>query len=247
MISFVPFLAEMWGKAVEGMIWLMNSFIERTDRIPWAVTDGIQITIPQSIFIFGAIIFGSIWLLNRNKQMLFVSVLSIIGYIGLRSIDIMQVNQQQKLIVYNVPKHTAIDVVEGRNYLFYGDSSLLEEGFLRNFHLRPSRIVNRMSPGILKSVVINENLINSSSKNIIVLDHPLPYEKPVEKTPADVIIITKNPKLYINQLRDHYNFNLLVFDATNPLWKIRLWKKDCDSLHLRHYSVPEQGAFEMDL
>jgi competence protein ComEC len=104
-----------------------------------------------------------------------------------------------------------------------------------------------MSPGILKSVVINENLINSSSKNIIVLDHPLPYEKPVEKTPADVIIITKNPKLYINQLRDHYNFNLLVFDATNPLWKIRLWKKDCDSLHLRHYSVPEQGAFEMDL
>ncbi len=247
MISFVPFLAEMWGKAVEGMIWLMNSFIERTDRIPWAVTDGIQITIPQAIFIFGAIIFGSIWLLNRNKQMLFVSVLSIIGYIGLRSIDIMQVNQQQKLIVYNVPKHTAIDVVEGRNYLFYGDSSLLEEGFLRNFHLRPSRIVNRMSPGILKSVVINENLINSSSKNILVLDHPLPYEKPVEKTQADVIIITKNPKLYINQLRDHYNFNLLVFDATNPLWKIRLWKKDCDSLHLRHYSVPEQGAFEMDL
>jgi competence protein ComEC len=247
LLSFIPFLAELWGKAVEWMIWIMNSFIERTDRIPWAVTDGIQITIPQSLFIFGTIIFGAIWLLQRNKQMLFASALSLIGYIGLRSIDVMQVNQQQKLIVYNVPQHTAIDIVEGNNYIFYGDSSLLADGFLRNFHLRPSRIVNRISAGVLPSIKIQENLIKSTSKKVIILDQPLSYEKSEKKTSADVIIITKNPRLYINQLTNHYKFNLLVFDATNPLWKIRLWKKDCDSLHLRHYSVPEQGAFEMDL
>ncbi len=245
--SFIPVLGELWGKAVEWMIWIMNLFIERTDRIPWAVTDGIQITIPQSLFIFATLIFGAVWLLRRNKQMLFAAGISMIGYVGLRSIDIFKVNQQRKLIVYNVPQHTAIDVVEGSNYTFYGDSSLLEDGFLRNFHLRPSRIVNRMNAGILNSVFIDENRIQSNEKKIIVIDEALPYETPAEKVNADVIVITKNPKLYINRLKEHYNFGLLVFDATNPLWKIRLWKKDCDSLHLRHYSVPDQGAFEMDL
>jgi competence protein ComEC len=38
-----------------------------------------------------------------------------------------------------------------------------------------------------------------------------------------------------------------VFDSSNPLWKIREWKKQADSLHLRHHSVPEQGAFQMAL
>lgn len=245
--SFIPSLAELWGKAVEWMIWIMNSFIERTDRIPWSVTDGIQITIPQSLFVFGAIIFGSIWLLRKNKQMLFAASLSLIGYIGLRSFDLIKVNEQQKLIVYNVPQHTAIDIVERNNYYFYGDSSLLEDGFLRNFHLRPSRIVNRMSAGILNTINIKGKQITSQHKKVLIIDGALPYHTPEEKITADVIIITKNPKLYINRLIEHYKFNLLVFDATNPLWKIRLWKKDCDSLHLRHYSVPEQGAFEMDL
>jgi competence protein ComEC len=104
-----------------------------------------------------------------------------------------------------------------------------------------------MSAGLLQTINIEDNLIKSQSKKIVIIDEPLPYDRSKEKISADVLVITKNPKLYINQLIGRYDFNLLVFDATNPLWKIRLWKKDCDSLHLRHYSVPEQGAFEMDL
>jgi competence protein ComEC len=36
-------------------------------------------------------------------------------------------------------------------------------------------------------------------------------------------------------------------DASNSLWKIAGWKKDCDELALPCFSVPEQGAFMLDL
>jgi len=51
----------------------------------------------------------------------------------------------------------------------------------------------------------------------------------------------------MNQLQNAFDFRQLVFDSSNSLWKIERWKKDCDNLHLRFYSVPEQGAFAMNL
>jgi competence protein ComEC len=246
-VAFIPLLPEYVGKAVEGLVWLMNWLIERTNRIPFALTDGIQISILQSVILYIALITGAVWLLRKNKQMMFASAASVVLFFGLRSFDLIRINNQQKLIVYNVPQHTAIDVVEGSNYKFVGDSSLQQDGFLRNFHLKPSRILNRMDEGILSALAIKDDVIASTNKKVIILDEPLPYEFPQQRIKIDAIIITKNPKLYINQLVKHYDCKMLIFDATNPLWKIRLWKKDCDSLHLPHHSVPEQGAFVMDL
>ncbi len=246
-VSFIPIIATPTGKAIEWLLWLMNTFIERADRIPYAVTDGIYISMPQILFISAAILLGSIWVIHKKRLLLYWSCIAFTFYLGLRSIDIIKSQEQRKIIVYNVPKHTAIDVVEGNSYSFMGDSSLLEDSFLRNFHLKPSRIANRISTGLLRSISIERNLILSTSKKVVIVDQALPHGVPSQKKPADVIIITKNPRLYINQLLRHYDCKLIVFDASNPLWKIRLWKKDCDSLHLPHHSVPEQGAFEMDL
>ena len=53
--------------------------------------------------------------------------------------------KQQKLIVYNVPQHRAIDFADGNHYRFTGDSALLEEGLLQNFHLKPGRIAQQLN------------------------------------------------------------------------------------------------------
>jgi competence protein ComEC len=48
------------------------------------------------------------------------------------------------------------------------------------------------------------------------------------------------------QLASVFNCGQYVFDASNSLWKIDKWQKDCEELHLRSYSVPEKGAFVAD-
>ena len=82
---------------------------------------------------------------------------------------------------------------------------------------------------------------------MLVLDSSIAYKPKQQKINVDVIIISKNPKLYIPQLAQVFNCNQYVFDASNSLWKIEQWKKDCEELHLPFHSVPEKGAFIMDL
>ena len=68
------------------------------------------------------------------------------------AVSFIKANNQQKLIVYNVPQKQAIDIIKGRNYLFAGDADLLADDFVRNFHIKPARVLNRIeSASVLKN------------------------------------------------------------------------------------------------
>jgi competence protein ComEC len=140
-------------------------------------------------------------------------------------------------------------VIEGRQYQFIGDSILQENGFLRNFHLQPSRVLHRISEtNALNSTNVSSHVIQSTNKTIIVIDRPLPkFYSASQKITADIIILSKNPKIYFSTLTQMFNCKQYVFDASNPAWKIKYWKKDADSLGIKYHVVNESGAFEMDL
>jgi competence protein ComEC len=160
----------------------------------------------------------------------------------------IQHNQQNKLIIYNIPQHSAIDIIEGNHYTFLGDSELRQDAFLKNFNLKPSRILNRISEtDHLNSAILKNDLIQSAHKSIFILNKPVTSPAPTQKISVDVILLSKNPKVYIWQLESVFDCKEIVFDSNNPYWKIEKWKKDCDSLHLRFHSVPEKGAFEIEL
>ena len=156
--------------------------------------------------------------------------------------------KQKKIIVYNVPSHKAIDFIDGSTYNFIGDSDLIVEGIMQNFHLKPGRIslmLHNKSDSTFP-LYHRDNFFQFYNKRILTIDSTLLYDSLAKKINVDYIIISKNPKLYINKLAAVFNCGLYIFDASNPLWKIDKWKKDCEDLHLRFHSVPEQGAFVTD-
>lgn len=156
--------------------------------------------------------------------------------------------KQHKLVVYNIPKHTAIDIMEGTAYRFIGDSVLLEKNFLQNFHLQPSRVLHGVKmAGILPNTVSSSNLVITGHSSVLLIDNSFVLHPSAARIPVDIIIIRGNPRIYLTQLAAVFNCQQYIFDSSNPLWKIRYWKKDADNLHLRHHSIPEQGAFEMAL
>lgn len=245
---FIPYVGAFVGKVVGWGVWVMNTFIQQVDTLPFSVWPSLQISIPQAIILYASIIGFGLWLINKHKQSFIIGLASLAAFITLRSIDFTNRNQQQKLIVYNVPNHTAIDLVEGRNYQFIGDSILIEDGFLRNFHIKPSRVLNRISPtDSLQNISYQNHLITSHGKTILIVDEAFELPSQTEKIKLDAIILTNNPKIYLNRFSTQFNCPLYIFDSSNPFWKIAYWKKDADSLHLRHHSTATQGAFVMDL
>jgi len=246
--SAVPIVAGWFGWACSKMLWFMNQFIAMIDSISFSVTDGIQISSLQAYLLFGVLIAAGYWLMRRSNIAFKLRIRFLLAFCFVQTIDIIQRNTQQKLVVYNVPQHTAIDVIEGRTFRFIGDAVLLEDGFLQNFHLKPARILHRTTlANKTNQIQIIDSHFIAKNKSVLIINSNR-YYKPIDnKIKVDAIIITKNPRIYMSQLANTFDCKQYVFDASNPLWKINKWKKDCDSLHLRHHSIPEKGAFEMDL
>lgn len=247
-ISFIPALALLAGKIISWLIRIMNTYIEKIEAIRFSLWDGLQVSILQAVLLLLFAIGISYWLMEKSKAGLKLGLLTLLGFFALRSYSFIQRDRQQKIIVYNVPQKRAIDIVSGRNYLFIGDSDLLANDFARNFHLKPSRILYRINDvAALENLSVSENYLSYNGKHILLVDESISFSQQETKPSVDLLVISKNPKVYMKRLAGALDIKQVVFDGSVPAWKSNYWKKDCDSLHIPWHDVTTKGAFEMRL
>jgi competence protein ComEC len=247
-VAFIGPLAVLVGKTLSGMIWLMNTWVERIEALPFSLWDGLQIDIVQMILLTTAICLLCYWLMEKNKPSLIAGLVALLAFVSSRSVSFIQAQTQQKIIVYNVPQRSAIDIIDGRSYQFIGDSILEQDDFARNFHLKPSRVLDRTYNNIQPANLENkEPYFTYSGKHVLQIDQSVLFFKTTGKSLIDLLVLSKNPKLYISQLTERFTIKQVVFDGSVPAWKKKVWKKDCDSLDIPNYDVSEQGAFVMHL
>ena len=247
-ISFIPALAILMGKLISWLIWLMNTYIEKIETIRFSLWDALQVSILQAVLLILFAIGISYWLLEKSTKSLKFGLFTLISFITLRSFSFIESNQQQKIIIYNVPQKRAIDFVNGRNYVFVGDSDLLTNDFARNFHLKPSRTLFRISDvDTFANLIMTEGYLHFQGKRILLLDEAVSFKLQKPRPSIDLLIISKNPKVYIKKLAASLDIKQVVFDGSVPAWKIIYWKKDCDSLNIPWHDVSVKGAFVMRL
>jgi len=245
-VSFAPAVAAIFGKILSWLIWLMNSYVERIELLPFSLWDGLQISILQAVLLAAIAAGFGYWLMEKSKAGLKWGKAALLAFITLRTVSFIQAGNRQQVIVYNVPQKQAIDFIEGRKYFFTGDNDLLADDFTRNFHIKPSRIFHRIEPAEMSENFISaNNLFLFNDKKIMLLDTAFNFIPSLPKTAVDLLVISKNPKLYFKKLTESFVIKEVVFDGSCPAWKTRYWKKDCDSLGIPYHDVSEKGAFVM--
>jgi competence protein ComEC len=246
--AWVPYIGEYTGKLTAWMVMVMNKIILWINELPIALWDKIPANLLTTWLLYALLLGICYWLLQKNKGLFKFSLWMAAAFASAHAYGKWVVHRQQKIIVYNVPQHQAIDFITGSSYQFIGDSVLLQDGLLQNFHLKPSRTAMQLTQrnNELTKLENNQRLFVFGNKRIFILDTALVYQKPAHKIPVDIILLSKNPKLYIPQLAEVFECKQYVFDASNSLWKINYWKKDCEKLLLRCHSVAEQGAFVVE-
>ncbi len=243
-IHFITPVATALGHLLKGMIQFMNYYIVQLDNVLFAVWDGLSVSAFQAIILTAFIAATSFWLLEKKKQAFWFSIFCLLLFTALRTISFFNAEEQKKIIVYNVPKYVAIDIIDGRKYKFIGDNDLEQNDFLRNFHIRPSRILHRIQPMAGAS---NLKSIQFYGKHILIINADINFNLPLFKPTIDLLILSKNPKIYIKDLQQAFNLKQIVIDGSVPSWKAKLWQKDCDALNIPCYDVSEKGAFVMKL
>jgi competence protein ComEC len=246
--TFIPFLSLFAGKIISWLIWVMNSYIEKVESLPWSLWGGLNINIAQAALLIIMVTGLGYWLLEKQKAGAIVAVMGVLFFIGLRSFSFYQAYHQKKLIVYNTPRHRAIDIINGREYFFVGDTDILSNDFVTNFHLKPSRIFYRIEPAEhLANLVGQNHFMQYDSKKILLIDKNYDFASSGLKVSIDILVVSKNPRLYFSSLARTFNIRQVVFDGSVPAWRLKYWTKDCDSLSIPYYDVNAKGAFVMNL
>lgn len=247
-VSFLPPVATVIGQLVQWLIAFLNYYIEKINSLSFSVLKNLYITIPQVLFLYILTTALAYCLLQKNKKAFLLALCSLQCFVMGRTISFINASVQHKIIVYNIPKHRAIDFISGRYYFFEGDSALLKDDYLENFYIKNARIMHRSIacgsvPGIYKS----RNFFIFRNTRILLIDADYLFPSLPNKLKADIIILSKTPRLYIKELLSGIECRQIVIDSSNPPWKATEWIKECASAGIACHNVVTDGAFVMNL
>lgn len=246
-VSWIPLLAETTGVVISWLIKAMNKFVEHINGMPFSTWDGLQVSFLQVILLFLTIVSTVWWLLYKRRPGLIMALICIMGIISIRSLNFTQAFHQRKLVIYNIPHYSAIDLIHGRNYFFTGDKDVQQNIGLRELYLKPSRNFYRaIKPFQVSSLNGKGKSLYFSNKKILIIEESLTNSGGT-RCVADIVVFSHDPAITIRGLLGAIDCGQIVFDSSNSYWKISKWKSDCKKYGVPCYSVAENGAFILNL
>ena len=248
LVGKISMLASVMGILTEKLTSWLNNFIDFINNLPFVTIDNISINTLESILLYLLSITLIIWLMNKQSKA-FIAALSIFTMVlGINIYQDIQIRNQHKLIVYNIPKTTAVDILEGEDYKFITDSKAFDNPSNYQYIFKPAHsFLNVAEKDSLPCTHINLPLVKTDKCTVLLLNHLQKAAFTKEKIKADILVLSKDFQTDIRSLLQVIDCSKIVFDSSNPQWKINQWKKQCDSLHLPYHSVPETGAFIAEL
>ena len=182
------------------------------------------------------------WFHQQKKYVGLALILSIL-FMGIRIMDYHKSLNQQQLIVYAVPKQSAVDIQTGHHYAFWGDTALLHQPTLFNFNCKPARTFYQcfnMMESFPKKSFYSTQLANTQ---IIFCAQEVKHWPLKPSNQQQIIVVANNSALPLQEIAQQNMHTSIVWDGSNTLKKVQQWKAACAQLQLATHYVTTQGAF----
>jgi len=254
-LFWIPGVSDLTGFLLDKTIWFMDAVVLYIDSLPFALLQGISISVPESWFLY-LIVAGIVVFFYYNRNSFLITSLAFAAILLCWNLAEHVVNmQQKKIIVYSVPNVTAIDFISGTEHLFVADSTLLNDYDRMLFHIKHNWWDNGLRSA---TASVNEDFETSFlkrqnqylqflDKRIVLIDEDFRFYPSAKRMKADFIILSKNPQVRMEQLTSIYDFKKIIFDSSASKKKVRYWKQDCAKLGIDYYDVNDSGAFVADI
>jgi competence protein ComEC len=184
------------------------------------------------------------WLMEKAKPFAIIALVALLCFFTIKTVDAFHTNKQHKLIVYNVPQHQAIDIISGRSVTFVGDSILLANDFLQNFHLKPARILQGVA--VDTYAVHQTNCLVQIDRGVLLVDGVAVIPDSIKN--IEVLILSHLPKkkLATNML-NHAAPKMIIADGTISGYSLKQLQTYCTNRNIRLHVVQQQGAFIINM
>ncbi len=263
--SFIPAIGEYLAIALNYLLQTLNYAVTYIDQLPYSLSENIKFSIADAWLIYISIACIILLIAYRKFKFLLVGALSLITFLVLNILFQINTHQQRKLIVYNIPQHSAINFIDRTDNVLVSDIKLTQNRSKMLFHTQNNWInsgvknekVVRLDHLIKKHQLSNilridnpnlftkRNYFQFYNQRIVVIDNNFQFKETTNKLPCEVLILTKNTKTNIEQLLEMFNPKQIVIDASNSTYKSEKWITELNELKINFWDVSENGAFEL--
>ena len=202
--------------------------IRHIESIPGSLTEGLSISIFETMLIY--LFIASILISLKLKKFIFYGISTFIFFLLLliNGIEDYRLKGLKRIIVYNIPNHFGMDLVNGPNHYFIGDSALIHNDQKLLFYVKHNwHELDLKSPTFIHYDTLTSSFFNWGGVSINL------FNKNIERN-HDISIL----KNYSRVIDQNIKASQLVTIESNYDYSI---KDD----HLIH-SIVDQGAFIKD-
>jgi len=264
MLSIISnFLATKLSYLLYFMLFGLNGAVDFINGLAGATVSGLVLTLSQVIIIYLVIILLSRAFLLKHAGQFVYSMVSLFVLMGSFIFTKADKLKQHEMIVYQVNGHSGIDFINGTSSLFLADSGLLYDEKLIDFNISPNRTFSgirhldecRIIPGNSKTKIplntpdhfYEPCFFLFENVKLAIVDNNLQTYTPEKPIEINVLILRENPELSLAELQSGFNFDRLIFDASNSFWKIAKLKAQCDTAGIIYHDVKTDGYFKLEL
>ncbi|MES2732787.1 MAG: ComEC/Rec2 family competence protein [Bacteroidota bacterium] len=134
-ISWIHPVISAFGILLKWVLWLLNTSVVLTEKLPYALLAGIDFSITETIVVY-LLIFSFLGLfVFRNFRYLPFSFMLVLILAGLNGRRVWEQQQQQAVVIHSIRQHSVMSLIEGDHAWLLCDSAFIGNRSLFNFHL----------------------------------------------------------------------------------------------------------------
>ena len=240
LISFLPVVPEITGRLLSLSIRIMNDAVAHINSLPFSVTSGINISLLHSILLYCLIGTITVYLLYKNKLVMYASLLVLLGIASLNLFQQLEIRWREELIVYNIRGKQVIEIINGRKSSITGIHAACIEDECRqiiNAAHTSLRIVN-------SKTVATPFHIKGKKKSVWLLNG---NQHLSTSTNGSVVIISSTVSVKPDSMFVQFHPAIVILDAAHTGASIIKWTAACNKHHINVHPVAHKGAFVMTL
>ncbi|MEA3477544.1 MAG: ComEC/Rec2 family competence protein [Bacteroidota bacterium] len=262
-LGFMLLFSASWYWLANCLSWLldhtiygMNTCIHFINDIPGAVSKGLFLNAIDCLLVYLMLIAMLVFIGQKKKSCIIIFLACFSGILISFSTRKNEMLKQQEVIVYSIRGHRAYEFIKGKEHVVIVDSVLRDAESKMLYHVKNYWIrcgleerfmfgddILQTEQELKNLVFVHHNFVSFSGMRFLFIDKADQINHSKKKISVDVIILSHNVKLHVGKLQNAFDFDLLVFDASNAPWIVERWQAACLESGIRCHDVNSDGAY----
>ena len=252
MFSWIPLLGACFGKVVWTCLHLMDSLVSGIEQLPASLVKGLYMSDFQ--FALSMSLLLLLWLfvhLKKKRMLMEMLVLSAVFTFSL-AFDSQESLRQNRLTVYSLRNHTAIDLVSDGSHVLLCDEQLLMDPVSIDYSLKGdwARYRLTMNPPCytlqeefeVGSVLKKGQLVSFQGVLFAFWDASMRLDSCCQRIAVDYLMVREKQSPNLRQISNAYQIGTLLIDGSVPKYLAREWVRQAEAMGICCRDLGE-GAF----